>query len=63
MNPEVHLVEQFTSVFRVYLKRSTSLPLQNEFRDLKSVFPSWENTSKGGSKRSKMILLTHPVVH
>ena len=47
MNPEVHLVVQFTSVFRVYLKRPTSLPLQNEFRDLKSVFPSRENTLKG----------------
>ena len=47
MNPEVHLVVQFTSVFRVYLKIPTSLPLQNGFRDLKSVFPSRENTSKG----------------
>ena len=35
------------SVFRVYLKRPTSLPLQNGFRDLKSLFPSRENTSKG----------------
>ena len=50
MNPEVHLVVQFTSVFRVYLKRPTSLPLQNGFWDLKSVFPSRENTSKGWSK-------------
>ena len=31
------LVVQFTSVFRVYLKRPTSLPLQNGFRDLKCV--------------------------
>ena len=34
-------------VFRVYLKRPTSLPLQNGFRDLNSVFPSREDTSKG----------------
>ena len=33
-------------------KRPTSLPLQNGFRDLKSVFPSRENTSKGWSKRN-----------
>ena len=33
-------------------KRPTSLPLQNRFRDLKSVFPSRENTSKGWSKRN-----------
>ena len=31
MYSEVHLVVQFTSVFRVYLKRPTSLPLQNGF--------------------------------
>ena len=36
-----------TRVFRVYLKRPTSLPLQSGFRDLKSVFQSRENTSKG----------------
>ena len=47
MNPKVHFVVQFTSVFRVYLKRPTSLPLQNGFQDLKSMFPSWENTLKG----------------
>lgn len=38
MNSEVHLVVQFNSVFRVYLKRP-SLPLQNGFPDLKVSFP------------------------
>ena len=33
-------------------KRPTSLPLLNGFRDLKSVVPSRENTSKAGSKRN-----------
>ena len=47
MNPKVHFVEQFTSVFRVYLKRPTSLPLQNAFQDLESMFPSGKNTLKG----------------
>ena len=47
MNPKVHLVVQLTSVFRVYLKRPTSLPLQNGFRDFKSVIPARVNTSKG----------------
>ena len=43
MNPEVRLVASLQDI----PKKAMSVPLQNGFRDLKSVFPARKYTSKG----------------
>ena len=46
--PEWHKCPDSAHVGHIYTcLLGTSLPLQNGFRDMKSVFPSRENTSKG----------------